>query len=76
MMFLSLLERINANVSYACWCSKIEEPVFVVSIDGSRTKWRWDGTKISTLPLGPWPFLLLHDSKLLSFLSDRLNSMG
>ncbi|KAH0875558.1 hypothetical protein HID58_072920 [Brassica napus] len=33
-MFLSVFERIDANVSYAA-----EEPVFVVSIDGSRTKW-------------------------------------
>ncbi|KAG2265818.1 hypothetical protein Bca52824_072897 [Brassica carinata] len=41
-MFLSLLERIDANFSYACWCYKIEEPVFVVFIDGSRTEWRCD----------------------------------
>ncbi|CAN6884617.1 unnamed protein product [Brassica oleracea] len=33
-MFMSLLERIDPNVSYDCWCSAIIEPVFVVSIDG------------------------------------------
>ena len=33
-LFMSLLERIDPNVSYDCWCSRIIEPVFVVSIDG------------------------------------------
>ncbi|CAN6999234.1 unnamed protein product [Brassica rapa subsp. trilocularis] len=37
-MFMSLLERIDPNVSYDCWCSVIIEPVFVVSIDGSRIR--------------------------------------
>ncbi|WZY88192.1 hypothetical protein YC2023_044927 [Brassica napus] len=41
-MFMSLLERIDRNVSYDCWCSAIIEPVFVVSIDGSRTRWKCD----------------------------------
>ncbi|CAN7110876.1 unnamed protein product [Brassica rapa subsp. narinosa] len=41
-MLTSLLERIDPNVPNACWCSKTEEPLFVVSIDGSRTKWRCD----------------------------------
>ena len=39
-MFMFYWKKIDGNVSYACWCSKIEEPVFVVSIDRSRTKWR------------------------------------
>ncbi|KAF8080887.1 hypothetical protein N665_0917s0003 [Sinapis alba] len=37
-MFMSLLERIYPNMSYDCWCSRIIEPVFVVSLDGSRTR--------------------------------------
>ncbi|KAL0854387.1 hypothetical protein Bca101_059539 [Brassica carinata] len=41
-MFMSLLERIEPNVSSDCWGSKIIEPVFEVSIDGSRTRWRCD----------------------------------
>ncbi|KAF3514842.1 hypothetical protein F2Q69_00005202 [Brassica cretica] len=41
-MFMFLLERIDTNVSYDCWCSSIIEPVFVVSIDGSRTRWKCD----------------------------------
>ena len=41
-MFMSLLERIDPNVCYDCWCSTIIEPVFVVSIDGSRTRWKCD----------------------------------
>ncbi|CAN6999733.1 unnamed protein product [Brassica oleracea var. botrytis] len=36
-MFMSLLQRIDPDMSYDCWCSRIVEPVFVVSIDGSRT---------------------------------------
>ena len=39
-MFISLLGRIERNVSYDCWCCAIIEPVFVVSIDGSRTRWK------------------------------------
>ena len=41
-MFMSLLERIDPNVSYDCWCSAIIERVFVVSIYGSRTQWKCD----------------------------------
>ncbi|KAF8080189.1 hypothetical protein N665_0966s0002 [Sinapis alba] len=41
-IFMSLLERIDSNVSHDCWCSKIIEPVFVVFLDGSRTRWRFD----------------------------------
>ncbi|WZZ44449.1 hypothetical protein YC2023_040708 [Brassica napus] len=41
-MFMFLFERIDTNVSYDCWCSSIIEPVFVVSIDGSRTRWKCD----------------------------------
>ncbi|KAF3590507.1 hypothetical protein DY000_02020878 [Brassica cretica] len=41
-MFMSLLERIDPSVSYDCWCSAIIEPVFVVSIYGSRTRWKCD----------------------------------
>ncbi|KAL0655356.1 hypothetical protein Bca4012_075940 [Brassica carinata] len=33
-MFLSLLERIVANISFACWCFKLEEKMFLVSIEG------------------------------------------
>ncbi|CAF2266396.1 unnamed protein product [Brassica napus] len=36
-VFMSLLERINPNVSHDYWCSAVIEPVFVVSLDGSRT---------------------------------------
>ncbi|CAH8392438.1 unnamed protein product [Eruca vesicaria subsp. sativa] len=35
-------ERIDPNVSHNCWCSAVIEPVFVVSLDGSRTQWRCD----------------------------------
>ncbi|WZZ53407.1 hypothetical protein YC2023_053514 [Brassica napus] len=38
-VFMSLLERINPNISHDCWCSAVIEPVFVVSLDGSRTRW-------------------------------------
>ncbi|CAN6990183.1 unnamed protein product [Brassica rapa subsp. trilocularis] len=41
-MFMSILERIDSNVCYDCWCSAIIEPVFVVFIDGSRTHWKCD----------------------------------
>ncbi|KAL0876771.1 hypothetical protein Bca101_026476 [Brassica carinata] len=41
-MFLSVFKRIDLNVSYSCWCSLIEEPLFVVSIDRSRNKWLCD----------------------------------
>ena len=41
-MFLSIFERIDANISFACWCSKIEDHVFVVSTDGSKTERRCD----------------------------------
>ncbi|CAF1953736.1 hypothetical protein YC2023_081868 [Brassica napus] len=33
-MFLSLLETIVANISFACWCFKLEEKMFLVSIEG------------------------------------------
>ncbi|CAN6923886.1 unnamed protein product [Brassica oleracea] len=41
-MFMSLLEIIDPNVSYDCWCSAIIKPVFVVYIDRSRTRWKCD----------------------------------
>ncbi|CAF1919587.1 BnaC02g33130D [Brassica napus] len=41
-VFMSLLERIDPNVSHDCWCSAVIEPVFVVSLDGSRTRWTCD----------------------------------
>ncbi|KAG2298519.1 hypothetical protein Bca52824_034991 [Brassica carinata] len=41
-MFLSVMERKDPNVSYDCWCSMIIEPVFEVSIDGSRSWWKYD----------------------------------
>ncbi|CAN7135666.1 unnamed protein product [Brassica rapa subsp. narinosa] len=37
-----MYHEIDRNVSYDCWCSAIIEPVFVVSIDGSRTRWKCD----------------------------------
>ncbi|CAH8369628.1 unnamed protein product [Eruca vesicaria subsp. sativa] len=33
-MFMSLLQRIDPNVSNDCSCSRIIEPVFVISLDG------------------------------------------
>ncbi|CAH8386925.1 unnamed protein product [Eruca vesicaria subsp. sativa] len=39
-MFMSLLKELDLNLSYDCWCSIIIELVFVVSIDGSRTRRR------------------------------------
>ncbi|KAL0847462.1 hypothetical protein Bca101_020708 [Brassica carinata] len=40
-VFMSLLERIKPwSVPHDCWCSTIEESVFV--LDGSRTQWRCD----------------------------------
>ncbi|KAF3536253.1 hypothetical protein F2Q69_00024094 [Brassica cretica] len=41
-VFMSLLERIDPNVSHDCWCSAVIESVFVVSLDGSRTRWTCD----------------------------------
>ncbi|CAG7864131.1 unnamed protein product [Brassica rapa] len=65
-MFMSLLERIDPNVCYDCWCSTIIEPVFVVSIDGSRTRWKcdrcfrqcaaWDFRNKIHLTARDWPF--------------------
>ncbi|KAG2330154.1 hypothetical protein Bca4012_020257 [Brassica carinata] len=37
-IFLSVMERTDPNESYDCWCSIIIEPVFVVSIYGSRSR--------------------------------------
>ncbi|CAH8356863.1 unnamed protein product [Eruca vesicaria subsp. sativa] len=39
-VFMCILERIDLNVLHNCWCSAVIEPVFVVSLDGSRTRWR------------------------------------
>ena len=64
-MFMSLLGRIDRNVSYDCWCSTIIEPVFVASIDGSRTRWKcdhcfwqcaaWDFCNVIHLTACNWP---------------------
>ncbi|WZZ45301.1 hypothetical protein YC2023_041560 [Brassica napus] len=64
-VFMSLLERINPNVSHDCWCSAVIEPVFVVSLDGSRTRWTcnrcfwqcaaWDFCNEIHLTAGHWP---------------------
>uniref|UniRef100_M4DDY2 F-box domain-containing protein n=1 Tax=Brassica campestris TaxID=3711 RepID=M4DDY2_BRACM len=64
-VFMSLLERINPNVSHDCWCSAVIEPVFVVSLDGSRTRWTcnhcfwqcaaWDFCNDIHLTAGHWP---------------------
>ncbi|KAF3516936.1 hypothetical protein DY000_02060755 [Brassica cretica] len=52
-MFMSLLERIDPNVCYDCWSSAIIGPVFVLSIDGSRTRWKCDR---SFLQCAAWNF--------------------
>ncbi|KAH0898479.1 hypothetical protein HID58_048047 [Brassica napus] len=64
-VFMSLLERINPNISHDCWCSVVIEPVFVVSLDGSRTRWTcnrcfwqcaaWDFCNDIHLTAGYWP---------------------
>ncbi|KAF3499106.1 hypothetical protein F2Q69_00044471 [Brassica cretica] len=64
-VFMSLLERINPNVSHDCWCSAVIEPVFVVSLDGSRTRWTcnrcfwqcaaWDFCNDIHLTASHWP---------------------
>ncbi|KAG2315632.1 hypothetical protein Bca4012_066448 [Brassica carinata] len=41
-MFLSLAERIDPNVSHDCWCSNVDPPIFVVSLNGSRLRWKCD----------------------------------
>ncbi|KAG2324559.1 hypothetical protein Bca52824_007287 [Brassica carinata] len=41
-MFLSIKERIDPNVSYDCWCSRLIESGFVVSLNGSRSPWKCD----------------------------------
>ncbi|KAL0802619.1 hypothetical protein Bca101_057795 [Brassica carinata] len=41
-MFLSVMERIDPNMSYDCCCSMIIEPVLEVSIDGSISWWKCD----------------------------------
>ncbi|KAG5378111.1 hypothetical protein IGI04_025953 [Brassica rapa subsp. trilocularis] len=48
----------HPNVCYDCWCSAIIEPVFVVSIDGSRTRWKcdpWDLCNEIQLTARDWP---------------------
>ncbi|KAL0886064.1 hypothetical protein Bca101_010047 [Brassica carinata] len=64
-VFMSLLERINPNVSHDCACSAVIEPVFVVSFDGSRTRWTcnhyfwqcaaWDFCNEIHLTAAHWP---------------------
>ncbi|KAH0868068.1 hypothetical protein HID58_075090, partial [Brassica napus] len=57
-VFMSLLERINPNVSHDYWCSAVIELVFVVSLDGSRTRWTcnpWDFCNDIHLTAGHWP---------------------
>ncbi|KAL0723343.1 hypothetical protein Bca4012_037942 [Brassica carinata] len=64
-VFMSLLERINPNVSHDCACSAVIEPVFVVSFDGSRTRWicnrcfwqcaAWDFCNEIHLTAAHWP---------------------
>ncbi|CAG7888997.1 unnamed protein product [Brassica rapa] len=64
-MFMSLLERTYPNVCYDCWFSAIIEPVFVVSIYGSRTHWKcnccfwqcaaWDFCNEIHLTARGWP---------------------
>ncbi|KAG2310852.1 hypothetical protein Bca4012_025358 [Brassica carinata] len=41
-MFLSVMERVDPKVSYDCWCSRLIEPMFVVSLNGSRSPWKCD----------------------------------
>ncbi|CAH8392346.1 unnamed protein product [Eruca vesicaria subsp. sativa] len=37
-IFMSLLEKIDPIINYNFWCSEMIQPVFVVSLDGSRTR--------------------------------------
>ncbi|CAN7016323.1 unnamed protein product [Brassica rapa subsp. trilocularis] len=56
---------INPNVSHDCWCSAVIEPVFVVSLDGTRTQWTcnrcfwqyaaWDFCNDIHLTASHWP---------------------
>ncbi|CAH8341682.1 unnamed protein product [Eruca vesicaria subsp. sativa] len=39
-IFMSLLEKIDPNINYNCWCAEMMQPVFVVTLDGSRTRWK------------------------------------
>ncbi|CAF2086146.1 unnamed protein product [Brassica napus] len=41
-MFLSVAERIDPNVPHDCWCSNLDPPIFVVSLNGSRLHWKCD----------------------------------
>ncbi|KAL0886135.1 hypothetical protein Bca101_010118 [Brassica carinata] len=41
-MFLSVAERIEPNVPHYCWCSNVDPPMFVVSLNGSRLLWKCD----------------------------------
>ncbi|KAF8088945.1 hypothetical protein N665_0525s0005 [Sinapis alba] len=64
-IFISLLERIDPSMSHDCWCPKIIKPVFVVFLDGSRTRWRcvscfwqcaaWDFCNEIHVTAGHWP---------------------
>ncbi|KAG2311873.1 hypothetical protein Bca52824_023430 [Brassica carinata] len=41
-IFLSVMERIDPNVTYYYWFSNLIEPVFVVSLNGSISPWKCD----------------------------------
>ncbi|CAH8361709.1 unnamed protein product [Eruca vesicaria subsp. sativa] len=40
--FISVTERIDPNVPHSCWCSNLDPLMFVVSLDGSRLRWKCD----------------------------------
>ncbi|KAL0722814.1 hypothetical protein Bca4012_037413 [Brassica carinata] len=41
-IFLSVAERVDPNVPHYCWCSNVDPPMFVVSLNGSRLLWKCD----------------------------------
>ncbi|CAH8358781.1 unnamed protein product [Eruca vesicaria subsp. sativa] len=41
-MFIYVAERIDPNVPHYCWCSNLDPPMFVVSLEGSRLRWKCD----------------------------------
>ncbi|CAH8357530.1 unnamed protein product [Eruca vesicaria subsp. sativa] len=41
-MFISVAERVDPNVPHYCWCSNLDPPMLVISLDGSRLRWKCD----------------------------------
>ncbi|CAH8388039.1 unnamed protein product [Eruca vesicaria subsp. sativa] len=42
LMFIYVAERMDLNVPHYCWCSNLDPPMSVVSLDGSRSQWKCD----------------------------------